>query len=102
MEAHAQGKTTQSRKSAPSVPESSPAREEDNPVELYFTCPVTGKGYLAEDWRILGELKMRENPEGGKVLVGMVEVECPWCRRAHAYPTEELVCPLSQAETMST
>ncbi|GKT10240.1 hypothetical protein [Desulforhabdus sp. TSK] len=67
-------------------------------MELYFTCPVTGKGYLSEDWRILGELKTREDSEGGKVLVGTVEVECPDCGSAHAYPAEELVCPLSQAE----
>ena len=68
-----------------------------NLMELYFVCPVTGQGYASEKWRIVGELQVREDTGGGRVLVGTVAAECPHCRATHAYATEELACPLSRA-----
>jgi hypothetical protein len=66
-------------------------------MELYFVCPLTGRGYASEDWRIMGEPRVLEDMEGKRRLLGMVEVECPCCGGTHAYSTEELACPLSQA-----
>ena len=66
-------------------------------MELYFVCPVTGQGYTSENWRIVGELQVREDIKGGRILVGTVEAECPHCGATHAYATEELACPLSRA-----
>jgi hypothetical protein len=66
-----------------------------NLVELYFVCPRTGEGYYSEGWETLGELRVEEDPKGAKRLRGMVAVACPHCGAKHAYPTEELVCPLS-------
>ena len=68
-----------------------------NQMELYFVCPVTGQGYASEKWRIVGELQVREDTGGGRVLVGTVAAECPHCGTTHAYATEKLACPLAQA-----
>jgi hypothetical protein len=32
------------------------------------------------------------------MLVGTVEVECPYCKATYAYPTEQLVCPTWRTE----
>ncbi len=66
-------------------------------MELCFVCPVTGKDYASEGWWIMGELRVREDARGNRVLVGRVAVECPHCGNTHSYSVEELVCPWSQA-----
>lgn len=68
------------------------------PMQLCFVCPVTGKDYASENWWILGELHIREEIGGIRMLAGKVAVECPYCRSTHAHLVEELVCPWSQAE----
>jgi hypothetical protein len=74
-----------------------PLQKAMNPMKLYFVCPPTGKVYTSEDWRILGELQVEEDVQGVRRLMEKVEVDCPYCRGPHAYSTDELVCPLSQA-----
>ena len=66
-------------------------------MELYFVCPVTGKGYWSENWHIVGQLVTEEDADGGRKLSGMVMLACPHCAGAHPYRVEELACPLSQA-----
>jgi hypothetical protein len=46
----------------------------------------------------MNELHVWEHPRGGKMLVGTVEVECPYCKATYAYPTEQLVCPTWRTE----
>lgn len=75
-----------------------PAHKMEHVMELYFTCPLTGRGFMSENWRIQGKLQVREEPGGVRTLLGTVEVDCPVCGSTHAYSTEELVCPLSQVE----
>jgi len=65
-------------------------------VELYFTCPLTGKGFLIQDWEIAGELQIEKNRQGPRKLRGKVAVTCPHCEAMHVYATEELVCPLTK------
>lgn len=66
------------------------------PVELYLTCPLTGKGFPTQDWEIAGELQIEEDPQGTRRLRGKVAVTCPHCEARHVYSTGELVCPLTQ------
>ncbi|HBZ56561.1 MAG TPA: hypothetical protein DEO88_14240, partial [Syntrophobacteraceae bacterium] len=65
-------------------------------MDLHFMCPLTGKSYLSRNWQIVGELNVQQDLRGNKTLRGTVEVRCPHCEETHAYPTEELVCPMSQ------
>lgn len=66
-------------------------------MDLYFVCPVTGKGYTSENWRIIGELRVDEDVSGKRRLNGKVEVKCLHCDGVHVYSTEELACPWSRA-----
>jgi hypothetical protein len=66
-------------------------------MELYFTCPLTLKGFSSEKWQIEDELRVREDRQGNRSLVGTVAVECPHCGGVHSFRTEELACPWSQA-----
>ncbi len=66
-------------------------------MKLCFVCPETGKDYASENWWIVGELQVREEAPGRRMLVGKVAVGCPYCGNTHAYSVEELVCPWSQA-----
>lgn len=65
-------------------------------MELYFACPLTGKGFLTQDWEIAGELHLEEDPQGTRKLRGKVAAGCPHCEARHIYATEELVCPLTR------
>lgn len=67
------------------------------PMDLYFVCPLTGRGFMSGNWRIKGELRMEVDTSGKKRLEGEVEVDCPHCRGIHVYAPEELACPWSQA-----
>ena len=66
-------------------------------MELYFTCPVTGRVFAFEDYSLEQGHRIVEAEAEGRELKGQVVLTqpCPICGAKHRYEVKDVICPLT-------
>ncbi len=64
-------------------------------MQFSFVCPIHGKIFESDDFRIVENRGVMVDDNGSKTLdaKAALNAPCPYCGQRHVYHASELACP---------